>query len=354
MSPPTSTDDREGTVIDGKLRSAEWRRKQLEGQNTGAGSDVPGGDFDSAAAKDFVSSLMIPVSSLDAGTRAQPPVPDASGLDAVLAESSDLDPSSELDDAASESSAPSDELDRWFEEQATSAPCAPAAQKLPRGSASLEIGTVTAGAKGTQRLRVLDWRRVRTRESDEQCHRPSLQQRLRSRLRAMRAWILAGVTLVIVSVGAVAIAAGGSSPHSTRASSTRASISTTLPGLRDASISKAALLAARRSPGVRVQRHRGPSHRTHHAARRRPITHHATSTVASTNSYTAQHTSSAGGSSSLAANTSASTGSGGASSPPASTSSGGGSSPSSGGSQQPRTGPSGPISLIGAGTTPSG
>lgn len=362
MSPPTSTDDREGTVIDGKLRSADWREKERAAQRSqGArspesGADVPATDFDPAAAKDFVSSLMIPASSLDGEPPEQLPVPEASGADgkAVLTESRDLGPRLELEDEASESSAQSDQLDRWFEDQAASVPCAPAAQKLPRGSASLEIETAGAGAKGTQRVRAFGRRRVHTRESDEQRHGPARQQRLRSKALVTRTRVLAGATLVILSVGAVAIAAGGSPSHRSRASSTRASISMPLRGLPDTSISRAALLAARRGLGVRVQRRRGPSHRTHHAARPRPITHHATSTVASASLYTRPRVSTADSSSSASASGSANPGSSGASSPPASTSSGGGTSPSPGGSQPTRTGPSGPISLIGAGSTPSG
>jgi hypothetical protein len=122
MSPPTSTEDKQGTVIDGKLRSAEWREKERAAQRSqGArspesGADVPATDFDPAAAKDFVSSLMIPVSSLDGEPPEQRPVPEASGAHgkAVLTESPDLGSRSELEDEASESSAQSDELDRWF------------------------------------------------------------------------------------------------------------------------------------------------------------------------------------------------------------------------------------------------
>ncbi len=356
MSPPTSTGDKQGTVIDGKLRSAEWREKERAAQRSqgarspASGADVPATDFDPAAAKDFVSSLMIPARSL-AGER---PEPEASGAhgNAVLTESRDLDPSSELKDEASETSAKNDELDRWFEDQATSVPCAPAAQKLPRGSASLEVETAAPGRKSSQRVRAIGRRRVRTRGSDTQRLRPARQQRLRSRARVRRTWVLAGVTLVIVCVGAVAIISAGAPAHRSRVSSIRASISTPLAGLLGMSRSKADLLAAHRSFHVRVQRHRGPSHRTHRAARPRPITHHARSTVASTSAYKSPP-SSVGGWSSPAANASASTGGGVASSPPTSTTSSSGSSPPSGSSQQPRTGPTGPISLIGAGTTPS-
>lgn len=197
MSPPTSTEDKQGTVIDGKLRSAEWREKERAAQrsqgprSSASGADVPATDFDAAAAKDFVSSLMIPVSSLNGEPAERRRVLEASGAhgDAVLTESPDLGPRSELEDQASERSeaAQSDELDRWFEDQATSVSCAPAAQKLPRGSASLEIETAAPVAKGTQRVRELGRRRVRTRESDEQRHGTARHQRLQSRVRVARA-----------------------------------------------------------------------------------------------------------------------------------------------------------------------
>ena len=70
MSPPTSTNDKHGTVIDGTARSAQWRENrrapsepqaEREPQPT---TDVPAEAFDPAAVKDFASSLMVPASEL--------------------------------------------------------------------------------------------------------------------------------------------------------------------------------------------------------------------------------------------------------------------------------------------------
>jgi hypothetical protein len=83
MPPPTSTDDTQGTVIDGTARSADWRQQQRAAQrphNPRSPSTSPGApasDFDPAAAKDFVSSLMIPASKLDDESRHTTAAPEA-------------------------------------------------------------------------------------------------------------------------------------------------------------------------------------------------------------------------------------------------------------------------------------
>src|ERR1039458_4422848 len=75
MTPPTSTNDEQGTVIDGTARSAEWRKKQRAAQtphaptSPAASDGVPAADFDPAAAKDFVSSVMIPANQIAGETR---------------------------------------------------------------------------------------------------------------------------------------------------------------------------------------------------------------------------------------------------------------------------------------------
>ncbi len=79
MPPPTSTDDKQGTVIDGTARSAEWRKKQRAAQtphapaSPAASDGVSAADFDPAAAKDFSSSVMIPANQLAGERRTNPP-----------------------------------------------------------------------------------------------------------------------------------------------------------------------------------------------------------------------------------------------------------------------------------------
>jgi len=81
MPPPTSTDYKQGTVIDGTAHSAEWREKQRAAEqpqvpgSQEASPAPPAPDFDSAAAKDFVSSLMIPADKLPVETRQTPAAP---------------------------------------------------------------------------------------------------------------------------------------------------------------------------------------------------------------------------------------------------------------------------------------
>ena len=161
MPPPTSTDDKQGTVIDGTARSAEWRKKQRAAQtpqgpaSLAASTGVPAADFDPAAVKDFSSSVMIPANQLAGETRtnpsaAEPPDP---YIDTLLSGSAERQPTQELEEDPRASSTQSDELDRWFAEQATSAPHAPAGQKLPRGSASLDIETAEgAGVERSVRV----------------------------------------------------------------------------------------------------------------------------------------------------------------------------------------------------------
>jgi hypothetical protein len=93
---------------------------------------------------------------------------------------------------------------------------------------------------------------------------------------------------------------------------------------------------------VRARRHRRPSHRTDRAPKRRPVAHAVASTGAAPGSSYTPTPSQAEGSPPPAA------------SARVNTSSGGGSSPAATSSPSPRTGPTGPISLIGAGTSPSG
>jgi hypothetical protein len=344
-------------VIDGTARSAEWREKQRADEqppvpgSQEASPAPPAPDFDSAVAKDFVSSLMIPVDKLPVETRQEPaaPKPADAYISTLLDGARDRQATRELEVQAGVSSEQSDELDRWFEEQATSLPSMPAAQKLPAGSASLEIETAAADVKRARHVRALGLRRVRARESDEQRRGRTGRRRLPSGVRVTR--ITVGTMLAVCSVVAIVIAAGGSPVRRSPISSPRASTSTTFLGVLDTLMSKAGRLAGLESRGVHARPHPRPAQRTDHAARRRPIAHPAASTsVAPSRSYTPQLASQTDTSPAAAAAAAASSTSGGASSPPASTAS----SPAASSSSQTRTGPSGPISLIGAGTTPSG
>jgi hypothetical protein len=177
MPPPTSTDDKQGTVIDGTARSADWREKQRAAErphNPGspeASSGVSASEFDSAAAKDFVSSLMIPASKLADETRQTPVSPEAPDayMNSLLNGSQKRQATQELEVDASGSSAQGDELDRWFEEQATSVPLAPKGQKLSAGSACLDIETsAAAGVERARRVRALRLPRAHPRGTDQQ------------------------------------------------------------------------------------------------------------------------------------------------------------------------------------------
>jgi hypothetical protein len=79
MLPPMSTDEKPGILINGIPHSAEWREKQREKERAAerarespeppASTAVPVADFASAAEKDFVSSVVIPVDKLSGETQ---------------------------------------------------------------------------------------------------------------------------------------------------------------------------------------------------------------------------------------------------------------------------------------------
>src|ERR1035437_138311 len=348
MTPPTSTNDKQGTVIDGTARSAEWRKKQRAAQtphaptSPAASDGVPAADFDPAAAKDFVSSVMIPANQIAGETRTKrrEPEPPDPYIDTLLNGSGERQPPQELEEDARASSTQSDELDRWFEEQATSVPRAPAGQKLPRGSASLDIETAEgASVERARRGRALGLRLERAHGNRPRRRQPADRRSLRARVHPTRVRVLAVTVVLVLSVAAIAIAAGGSPAHRSSIGSAPASISTTFPGLLDTFLSKAGRLPGIEGPVARAQDHQPRAHRARRLARRRPIAHRAASTGASSSSsYTPQLTSQAESSPA----------------PAARTATGGSSSPAPSSSPPTRTGPSGPISLIGAGTTPSG
>ena len=352
MPPPTSTHDQQGTVIDGTARSAEWRKKQRAAErpqapgSAEASTGVPAADFDPAAAKDFVSSLMISANKLAGETRTNPPAaePPDPYIDTLLNGSAERQPTQELEADARASSTQSDELDRWFEEQATSVRNAPAGQKLPRGSASLDIETAEgAGVERARRGRALGPRLARARENHQQRRQPPGRQPLRARAHPTRLQILALTMLIVLPVATIAIATGSSPAHRSQIGSGPASTSATFRGPLETVLSTAGRVPGIEDLDARAQQHQRRSHRTRRAPPRRPIAHRAASTGAAvSSSYTPRLTSQADSSQMPAASASSSTSSASGSSPP----------PSS--APQPRTGPSGPISLIGAGTTPSG
>src|SRR5450755_460400 len=300
MPPPTSTDEQQGTVIDGTAHSAEWREKQRAAEQPQVpGSQEPSPappapDFDSAAAKDFVSSLMIPADKLPVETRQTPaaPKPPDAYISTLLDGARERQATQELEVQAGVSSEQSDELDRWFEEQATSAPNMPAAQKLPAGSASLEIETAAADVNRAGHVPALGLRRSHARENDEQRRGRMGRRRLPRGVGVTRLRVVVVTMLTVCSIVAIAIAAGGSPVHRSPISSPRASTSTTFLGVLDTFMSKAGRLAGRESRGVRARLHRHPAQRTHRAPRRRPIAQPAGSTsVAPSTSYTPRLTS---------------------------------------------------------------
>lgn len=355
MTPPTSTDDKQGTVIDGTARSAEWRKKQLSGGRSrppgseGASTDVPATDFDPAAAKDFVSSLMIPAHTLAGETRAEPAAEVPNPNINTLVDGAGQRSTPELEQDRSVNSAQSDELDQWFEEQATSVPRAPAGQALPSGSASLDIQTDAGASVGRARGPGAFGLRVGRRGMNGwERYGSAARRRLLARARVSHLRVLVMTTVTVASIVALAIGvtAGGSPANRSPMSSTRASIFTALPGLL-ATVTGADRLAPVRRHESRIRQRPRAAHRIQRTPRRRPATHRTASTqvastgAASSSSYTSPPTSPPDRSPAAAASAS-------------STASGGGSNPSQSSSSPPRTGPSGPISLIGAGTTPSG
>ena len=309
------------------------------------------------AAKDFVSSLMIPA-KLVSETPQKPATPDAPDayINTLLDESREPQPPSEPEVDASPGSAQNNELDRFFEEHATSVPHAPAAQTLPGGSASLDIETDPgADAEGARHGRALRLPRAHPRADDQRNRRPTARRRLAARVHLTRTGILAGSMLAVISTVAIAIAAGGSPAHHSPISSAPRSTSTTFAGLFDTSMSKAGRLPGIESLSVRARQQPRRSQRTHRPAPRRPIARPDASTGAAHSSpYTPRVTSPTDSSPAPTASASTSPRNGASSSPAASTSSGGSSTPVASSSRQARTGPTGPISLIGAGTTPSG
>src|ERR1039458_3158903 len=252
MTPPTSTNDEQGTVIDGTARSAEWRKKQgaahgHHGPASPAASDgVPAADFDPAAAKDFSSSVMIPANQLAGETRTNPPAaePPDPYIDTLLNGSGERRPTQELEEDLRASATQSDELDRWFAEQATSVPHAPAGQKLPRGSASLDIETAEgASAERARRGRALGPRIARARGNRQQHRQPTGRGPLRDRVHLTRLRVLAGTTLAVLSIAAIAITAGSSPAHRSATSAAPASTSASLPCLLETVSSKVGRLA---------------------------------------------------------------------------------------------------------------
>jgi hypothetical protein len=357
MPPTTSTHDPQGTLIDGKAHSAEWRERQRaveQAEQPDASQASAGGlagDFGPAAAKDFVSSLMIPASHLAGETRAKPAAPEAPDayIEKLLEGSRERQPTQELEADATASAARSEELDRWFEEQAMSVPHAPAAQKLPVGSASLDLETAAGvGVERARRGRALGLRRASEEEDGQQPDRPASWRRLHNAVGVTRMWLLAAATLAVLVIVAIAVAAGGAPAHRSPRLSALESSSTSSAGVLDTYVLKAGRPSGAGSAAVRARQHRS-------AARRRPIAHRRIVTrVAPSSSYTPRATSQADSSPPAAVSTSSSASSAAESSPATSTGSGSGSSPATNSAPAARTGPSGPISLIGAGTTPSG
>jgi hypothetical protein len=350
MTPPTSTNDEQGTVIDGTARSAEWRKKQRAAQRPSdpgpaeATTGVPV-DFDPAAAKDFVSSLMIPANNPARETAqeaARSEAPDAF-FKTLLGGSREQQPTPQLEDDATAGSAQSDQLDRWFEEKATSVSHAPTGQRLPRGTASVDIETDGgAGVERARRVRALRVRRAHEREHDQQRRGSTGRRCPQSWVNVTRTRALAAIMLTVLSIVAIGIATGGPSIHRSPISPANASTSATISGLIDTFMSNATRLPHTERLVVRARRHRRPSHRTDRAPKRRPSAHAVASTGAAPGSSYTPTPSQAEGSPPPAA------------SARVNTSSGGGSSPAATSSPSPRTGPTGPISLIGAGTSPSG
>src|ERR1035437_2951213 len=229
MTPPTSTNDKQGTVIDGTARSAEWRKKQRAAQtphaptSPAASDGVPAADFDPAPAKDFVSSVMIPANQIAGETRTKrrEPEPPDPYIDTLLNGSGERQPPQELEEDARASSTQSDELDRWFEEQATSVPPAP--------------GSSVARARGA---RALGPRLERAHGNRPRRRQPADRRSLRARVHLTRVRVLAVTVVVVLSVAAIAIAAGGSPAHRSSIGSAPPPLSTTLPSLLDTLFSK--------------------------------------------------------------------------------------------------------------------
>jgi len=354
MSPPTSTNDKHGTVIDGTARSAQWRenrrapsepQQQRDSQPT---TDLPADAVDPAAVRDFASSLMVPASELVENRPEEPAAerPDPY-VDELLSGSSAPQPTHPHSGDPSTGSWESEGLDRWFEEQASAVPQVPSTRTRAAGSASLDADGGVAARRvrgrrvGAFRLRVPS---VRLRGS-------SGRRALRSAVHMTRMRVIAGAALVVLSIAAVAVAVSGSPAQRSKIGSALASSSrTTLtPGSFATLISRAARLPGFETVAVRIQRQRR-SPGVHRAPRRPPVQgSHSSTGAPQGSSYSPRFVSQAASSPAPAQPSFASTGSS------SSSSTGGGASSSVASSPPPaRTGPTGPISLIGAGTTPSG
>jgi hypothetical protein len=142
MSPPTSTNDTHGTVIDGTARSAQWRENRRAASERHAerdpqpATDVPGDAFDPAAVRDFASSLMVPASELVENDPAKPVATEPP--DPYVDELLSGQPMRPLSGDPNRGSWESEGLDRWFEEQASSVPQVPSTRTGAAGSASLD------------------------------------------------------------------------------------------------------------------------------------------------------------------------------------------------------------------------
>src|ERR1035437_7427701 len=217
MTPPTSTNDKQGTVIDGTARSAEWRKKQRAAQtphaptSPAASDGVPAADFDPAAAKDFVSSVMIPANQIAGETRTKrrEPEPPDPYIDTLLNGSGERQPPQELEEDARASSPHSDEPHRSAAEETSPGPPAPAG-----ASASLDMETAEGGSvERARRGRALGLRLGRAHGNRPRRRQPADRRSLRARVHPTRVRVLAVTVVLVLSVAAIAIAAGGSPAH---------------------------------------------------------------------------------------------------------------------------------------------
>ena len=202
--PPPNSPDEPGTVIDGTVHSEEWRKKKRAAQRPQTPDppepdpSAPVADFYPAAAKDFVSSPMIPA-NLVRETPQEPATPDAPDpyINTLLDGSREPQPTQEPEVDASHGSAQDDELtassrSRRPHSRARPSSGAPARQRKPRHRDRRGAGAERARNGGRSvASRAPAWGGRAQSSADGSA-------RLRARVHLTRTGILAGSMLAVL------------------------------------------------------------------------------------------------------------------------------------------------------------
>jgi hypothetical protein len=233
MSPPTSTDQDTGKVLDGKPRSAQWRDREAERKAAEAreAAEAMNGHSDAATNSRYspptglARSLMIPaeLAALDPNPSGEPA--DGRSRSAAHTDASDTYIDKLIEHAAAERNASTNapatarsltdsetDTDRFFERQATTPPRGVARQTIAAGTASLTI--TETPARSRRQLRIRGPRRL-TRARENESPPPAPRHARPSGTFAGRPLVLAGCATLLAAIAAAAILAN-SSPTSPR------------------------------------------------------------------------------------------------------------------------------------------